>query len=169
MVTTSRVGVLSLQGDFARHRDAIEALGVEARRVTLPRDLEDVAALLIPGGESTTLLRLIAATGLREPLERFVRERPVLGTCAGVIVPLPALIVPSHCALALLIGMCSSFRGGRRFYRRCARASRHAEHELERGGSIGRRPALAILSFAEVADEDGREDRSHEPMRARDA
>jgi len=85
MVTTARVGVLSLQGDFARHRDAIEALGVEARRVTLPRDLEAVAALVIPGGESTTLLRLVEATGLRAPLERFVRERPVMGTCAGVI------------------------------------------------------------------------------------
>lgn len=85
MVSPSRVGVLSLQGDFARHRDAVESLGLEARRVTLPRDLEDVGALLIPGGESTTMLRLIEATGLREPLERFVRERPVMGTCAGII------------------------------------------------------------------------------------
>jgi len=84
-MVTPRVGVLSLQGDFARHREALEALGVEACTVTLPRDLEGVAALVIPGGESTTLLRLIEATGLRTPLERFLRESPALGTCAGVI------------------------------------------------------------------------------------
>lgn len=80
-----RVGVLSLQGDFARHGAMLEALGVTPVRVTLPRDLEDCAALVLPGGESTTMTRLLAATGLRVPLERFVRERPVLGTCAGVI------------------------------------------------------------------------------------
>ena len=80
-----KVGVLSLQGDFACHRASLESLGVEARRVTLPRDLEGLEAIVLPGGESTTMLRLLAATGLRAPLEAFVRERPVLGTCAGVI------------------------------------------------------------------------------------
>lgn len=80
-----RVGVLSLQGDFERHHAALAAAGAEPVRVTLPRDLEGVDALVLPGGESTTLLRLIAATGLREPLERAVRTLPVLGTCAGVI------------------------------------------------------------------------------------
>lgn len=80
-----RVGVLSLQGDFACHRASLEALGVEARRVTLPEDLAGLDAMVLPGGESTTMLRLLAATGLRGPLEAFVRERPVLGTCAGVI------------------------------------------------------------------------------------
>jgi pyridoxal 5'-phosphate synthase pdxT subunit len=80
-----RVGVLSLQGDFACHRASLETLGVEVRRVTLPRDLEGIEAIVFPGGESTTMLRLLAATGLRAPLEAFVRERPVLGTCAGVI------------------------------------------------------------------------------------
>ena len=80
-----RVGVLSLQGDFACHRGALEALGAEPRRVTLPRDLEGLDALVLPGGESTTMLRLLAATGLRTPLETFARTRPVLGTCAGLI------------------------------------------------------------------------------------
>ena len=79
------VGVLSLQGDFACHAASLQALGVEPRRVTLPRDLEGIEALVLPGGESTTMLRLISATGLRQPLEAFVRARPVLGTCAGVI------------------------------------------------------------------------------------
>jgi len=94
-----RVGVLSLQGDFSLHRAVLEALGAEAVRVTLPRDLEALAALVIPGGESTTMLRLLSATGLRAPLEAFVRTRPTLGTCAGLILlareadrlPLPTL------------------------------------------------------------------------------
>jgi len=77
--------VLSLQGDFARHRAALEAAGAEAVRVTLPEHLDRLDALVIPGGESTTMLRLIASTGLRAPLERFVRTKPVMGTCAGVI------------------------------------------------------------------------------------
>jgi len=82
-VTAPRVGVLALQGDFACHQRSLAALGATAVRVSLPRDLEEAEALVMPGGESTTMLRLIDATGLREPLERFVRERPVLGTCAG--------------------------------------------------------------------------------------
>jgi 5'-phosphate synthase pdxT subunit len=80
-----RVGVLSLQGDFDRHRATLEALAVEAVRVTLPRDLENLDAMILPGGESTTMLRLLETTGLREPLGAFVRARPTLGTCAGVI------------------------------------------------------------------------------------
>lgn len=84
-VPAPRVGVLSLQGDFACHRAALESLGVDVQRVTLPRDLEGLEAIVLPGGESTTMLRLLAATGLLEPLEAFVRTRPVLGTCAGVI------------------------------------------------------------------------------------
>lgn len=80
-----RVGVLSLQGDFARHRATLEALGVNAVRVTLPADLDGIDALILPGGESTTMLRLLDLTKLRAPLERFVQSQPVLGTCAGLI------------------------------------------------------------------------------------
>jgi 5'-phosphate synthase pdxT subunit len=88
--------VLSLQGDFDRHRASLEPLGVEAVRVTLPVDLLGLDAIVLPGGESTTLLRLLEATGLRDSLQSFVRERPALGTCAGLILlageshPLPA-------------------------------------------------------------------------------
>ena len=84
-MASRRVGILSLQGDFACHRAALEPLGVETVRVTLPRDLDGLAALVLPGGESTTMLRLIEATGMRAKLEDFVRRRPVLGTCAGLI------------------------------------------------------------------------------------
>ena len=79
------VGVLSLQGDFACHRATLEALGARTVRVTLPQDLSQCDALVMPGGESTTMIRMLEATGLRAPLEAFVREKPVLGTCAGVI------------------------------------------------------------------------------------
>ena len=84
-VSVPRVGVLSLQGDFARHAASLEACGAAPVRVTLPRDLDGVSALVLPGGESTTMTRLLAATGLRGPVEAFVRTRPVLGTCAGLI------------------------------------------------------------------------------------
>ena len=80
-----RVGVLALQGDFACHQRSLAALGATPVRVSLPQDLDGVEALVIPGGESTTMQRLLEATGLRAPIERFVRERPVLGTCAGLI------------------------------------------------------------------------------------
>ncbi|MGH7742878.1 MAG: pyridoxal 5'-phosphate synthase glutaminase subunit PdxT [Candidatus Eiseniibacteriota bacterium] len=80
-----RVGVLGLQGDFERHTRSIEALGLEAVRVSLPEHLEGLGALLMPGGESSTMLNLLESTGLRAPIERFVRERAVLATCAGLI------------------------------------------------------------------------------------
>jgi len=81
----SRVGVLSLQGDFARHAAVLAGLGVTPVRVSKSAHLAGLAALVMPGGESTTMLRLLAVTGMRAPLERFVRERPVLGTCAGLV------------------------------------------------------------------------------------
>lgn len=80
-----RVGLLSLQGDFEKHREALVPLGADAVRVSLPEHLPGLDALVVPGGESTTMLRLLDATGLRAGVERFVREKPVLGTCAGLI------------------------------------------------------------------------------------
>ena len=80
-----RVGVLSLQGDFALHAAALREMACEPVRVSLPEHLEGLEALILPGGESSTMLRLLDSTGLRAPLERFVAERPVLGTCAGLI------------------------------------------------------------------------------------
>lgn len=77
--------MLSLQGDFERHGATLRALGVEPVEVRRPEHLEDLEALIMPGGESTTMLRLLAATGLRAPLEAFASRRAVLGTCAGLI------------------------------------------------------------------------------------
>lgn len=80
-----RVGVLSLQGDFERHAEALRALGADAVRVSLPEHLHALDALVVPGGESSTMLRLLEATGLRASVQAFVSGRPVLGTCAGLI------------------------------------------------------------------------------------
>jgi len=84
-VTGPRVGVLSLQGDFERHGVALAALGAEPVRISRPGHLRDLEALIVPGGESTTMLRLLEATGLRVPVEAFLKSRPVLGTCAGLV------------------------------------------------------------------------------------
>ncbi len=79
------VGLLTLQGDYEKHRCAFAALGVETRGVRRPAELEGVSCLVIPGGESTTLTRLIDRVGLRGPLCAFAAERPIMGTCAGLI------------------------------------------------------------------------------------
>ncbi len=81
----ARVGLLSLQGDYGKHAEALLGLGAVPVRVSLPEHLDGLDALIVPGGESSTMLRLLAATGLRAGVERFVAERPVMGTCAGLI------------------------------------------------------------------------------------
>lgn len=84
---TPNVGVLALQGDFAEHIDALRALGASAREVRLPSDLDRLDALIIPGGESTTITRLLDIYELREPIARLGRSGfPIWGTCAGAIV-----------------------------------------------------------------------------------
>jgi pyridoxal 5'-phosphate synthase pdxT subunit len=80
------IGVLALQGDFAEHEAILKRLGVEAREVRLPDDLHGLDGLIIPGGESTTITRLMAMYGFLEPLRAFAGQRPVWGTCAGMIV-----------------------------------------------------------------------------------
>ena len=82
-----RIGVLAIQGDFAEHAAMLRAIGVEPVEVRLPRDLEGVSGLILPGGESTTMRRLIDRWGLREPILALADSgAPVFGTCAGMIV-----------------------------------------------------------------------------------
>ncbi|UCH62207.1 MAG: pyridoxal 5'-phosphate synthase glutaminase subunit PdxT [Fidelibacterota bacterium] len=83
MVNT--IGVLALQGDFTRHREMLVSLGCRARAVRYVSDLEDLAGLVIPGGESTTISKQLDRSHLREAVSSFARERPVMGTCAGLI------------------------------------------------------------------------------------
>ena len=81
-----RIGVLALQGAVREHAKAIREIGAEPVEVRLPRDLVDLDALILPGGESTTMRRLIDAYGLREPIASLARGgAPMFGTCAGMI------------------------------------------------------------------------------------
>jgi 5'-phosphate synthase pdxT subunit len=83
----TRIGVLALQGDFAEHISILQRLGIAAREVRHPEELDGLDGLVIPGGESTTIARLISEFALLEPLrERTQNGFPVWGTCAGMIV-----------------------------------------------------------------------------------
>ncbi len=81
------IGVVAIQGDFAEHMDMLCRLGVETKKVRLPKDLESVDGVIIPGGESTTLGIVGTRYGLFDALrERIGEGLPVFGTCAGAIV-----------------------------------------------------------------------------------
>jgi len=80
-----KIGVLALQGAFIEHINILQRLGVEAVEVRLPEDLAGLDGLIIPGGESTTIGKLANTYGLTEPLREFAAEKPVWGTCAGMI------------------------------------------------------------------------------------
>ena len=82
------VGVLAIQGDFAEHRKSLEQLGVEVKEVRLPEELDEIDGLIVPGGESTTIVQLIDIYEMREKLrERVLDDQmPTWGTCAGMIV-----------------------------------------------------------------------------------
>src|SRR5215470_16049739 len=81
-----KVGVLALQGAFREHREVLDALGVEAVEVRTPETLGALDALILPGGESTTMSLLLDSSGVRAPLSARLRDgMPVLGTCAGMI------------------------------------------------------------------------------------
>lgn len=80
------VGVLALQGDFLEHVQVLRALGVAAKEVRTVAELNSVGALIMPGGESTTMAKLMDAYGLRAPLrKKILTGMPVWGTCAGMI------------------------------------------------------------------------------------
>jgi pyridoxal 5'-phosphate synthase pdxT subunit len=79
-----RIGILAVQGDFREHAAMLRRLGADVVEVRKPEQLEDLDGLVIPGGESTAIMRLIRIYGLEDALRRFAR--PVFGTCAGMIV-----------------------------------------------------------------------------------
>lgn len=82
-----KVGTLALQGAFREHREVLDALGVATVEVRVPEQLAGLDALVIPGGESTTMNRLLDTSGLRDALGDAIRDGlAVLGTCAGLIV-----------------------------------------------------------------------------------
>ncbi|HYN70747.1 MAG TPA: pyridoxal 5'-phosphate synthase glutaminase subunit PdxT [Candidatus Eisenbacteria bacterium] len=82
-----KLGVLAVQGDFAEHIAILRSIGAAAVEVRLPEDLRGISGLILPGGESTTMRRLIDRWGLREPILDLARGgAPIFGTCAGMII-----------------------------------------------------------------------------------
>jgi 5'-phosphate synthase pdxT subunit len=98
-----RIGVLALQGDFDLHAKALARLGVQAIEVRKPEQLADVDGLIIPGGESTTLLKLMNAWNFMPAIERFHGQgKPIFGTCAGLIVLARGVENPRQPSLGLI-------------------------------------------------------------------
>ncbi len=79
------VGVLALQGDVREHVELLKTLGADAIAVKTEEQLQSVDGLVIPGGESTTISKLLVIFGMLEPVRKFAQSKPVLGTCAGLI------------------------------------------------------------------------------------
>ena len=96
MERSPRIGVLALQGAFREHAQALRRLGAEVVEVRLPEELEGLDGLVIPGGESTTIMRLAQIYGLDEAIREY--REPIFGTCAGMI-----LVDREHLGLADLV------------------------------------------------------------------
>lgn len=96
-------GVLALQGDFARHAQALQRAGWTTREVRVPRDLDGLAGIALPGGESTTMLNLLDRNQLFGPLREFCGSGvPVLATCAGLILLAREVRAPEQRSFGLL-------------------------------------------------------------------
>lgn len=80
-----KIGILALQGAFIEHQQRFEELGAETVQIRLPKHLDGIDGLVIPGGESTTIGKLATEYGLIDPLREFARTQPTWGTCAGLI------------------------------------------------------------------------------------
>src|SRR5262249_56646752 len=94
--TAVRIGVLALQGDFAKHAQALERLGVDAPEVRKPGELAGLDGLVIPGGESTTLLKLMGEPFPPALAAFHAAGRPIYGTCAGLILLAREALTPPH-------------------------------------------------------------------------
>jgi 5'-phosphate synthase pdxT subunit len=96
-----KIGVLALQGDFDAHKKRLEALGAEVVLVRKPEQLDGIDGLVIPGGESSTFLKLLGEQGF-ERLSEFVRTKPTFGTCAGAIMLATEVQNPDQKGLGVL-------------------------------------------------------------------
>lgn len=103
MGTESRIGVLALQGDFAAHARGFERLGCVTQEIRTPAGLDEVDGLVLPGGETTTLIKLMKETGLWEGVLGFSGQgKPIFGTCAGLILLAREVIDPKQESLGLI-------------------------------------------------------------------
>jgi len=95
------IGVLALQGDFDAHRKRLEELGAKVVLVKRPEQLDEIDGLVIPGGESSTLLKLLGKPGF-DKLKQFVHSKPTFGTCAGAILLADEVENPKQASLGAL-------------------------------------------------------------------
>ena len=107
------VGVLALQGAYQKHVESLEKLGVACRLIRKAGELEGCAALILPGGESTTISLLLQENGLYQPIKFFAQNHPVMGVCAGMIMMASEVDDKRVTPLALL-----PFKAQRNFYGR---------------------------------------------------
>jgi 5'-phosphate synthase pdxT subunit len=97
-----RIGVLAIQGDYAAHAEALAEAGAEPVEVRKPEQLADLDGLILPGGESTTVLRFLEKLDFFELLKEFSVRKPVFGTCAGAILLAREVLNPPQRSLGLL-------------------------------------------------------------------
>jgi 5'-phosphate synthase pdxT subunit len=97
-----RIGVLAIQGDYAAHAEALTEAGAEAVEVRKPDQLAALDGLILPGGESTTVLKFLEKAGFFESLEEFCQKNPVFGTCAGAILLAREVRNPTQRSLGIL-------------------------------------------------------------------
>jgi 5'-phosphate synthase pdxT subunit len=100
--TTPRIGVLAIQGDYAAHAEALAEVAAEPVEIRKPDELAGIDGLILPGGESTTILRFLEKHSFFEALEDFGASHPVFGTCAGVILLAREVRNPPQRSLGLL-------------------------------------------------------------------
>ena len=99
----TRVGILAVQGDFALHAKMLDRIGAPWRLVKHPSNLDEVGALILPGGESTTMLKFFAGEGLAAPIKEFAKAgKPIFGTCAGAILLAKDVLNPPQERLGLI-------------------------------------------------------------------
>jgi 5'-phosphate synthase pdxT subunit len=97
-----RIGVLAIQGDYSAHAEALTEAGAEPVEVRNSEELDGLDGLVLPGGESTTMLKFLERRGLFESLKEFAAVRPVFGTCAGAILLAREVLHPHQRSLGLL-------------------------------------------------------------------
>jgi len=97
-----RIGVLAIQGDYAAHAAALAGCGAMPSEIRKPEELASIDGLILPGGESTTMLKFLEKHGFFEALQRFGKTKPVFGTCAGAILLAREVLNPPQRSLGLL-------------------------------------------------------------------
>jgi pyridoxal 5'-phosphate synthase pdxT subunit len=137
-----RVGILALQGDFEAHSEALERAGAEPVLVKTADDLKRIDGLVIPGGESTTMLKLLNFMDLKEPLREFAREKPVFGTCAGAILLAKEVCNPAQESFGIIDLTVERNAYGRQLDSRVANI--HPESEFQQRAGAGDVEAVFI-------------------------